>query len=106
MTVGIMPLEESLSARGKCSFKMLTYMACEVPVVVSPVGMNGEVLSLGCSGLAAETEQQWAEALAFLLDHPGERRAMGRIGRHVVDTHYSTRVLAPRLASILKSLAG
>lgn len=47
MTVGIMPLRDSILARGKCSFKMLTYMACSVPVVVSPVGMNKEILSLG-----------------------------------------------------------
>lgn len=103
MAVGIMPLQESLWARGKCSFKMLTYMACEVPVVVSPVGMNSEVLSLGCCGLPALSDRQWVDALASLLDHPDQRRTMGRTGRQIVEKHYSTRLLAPRFASILKS---
>ena len=46
MDIGIMPLEDSPWARGKCSFKMLQYMACGLPVVVSPVGMNAEVLAM------------------------------------------------------------
>ena len=37
MNVGLMPLEDSDWARGKCAFKMLLYMACGLPVVVTPV---------------------------------------------------------------------
>ena len=47
MSIGIMPLEDSAWARGKCSFKMFQYMACGIPVVVSPIGMNVKVLSMG-----------------------------------------------------------
>ncbi|MEJ0034464.1 MAG: hypothetical protein WDO15_30895 [Bacteroidota bacterium] len=43
-TVGIMPLRNTDWERGKCSFKMLQYMACEIPVVISPVGMNTDVM--------------------------------------------------------------
>jgi len=42
-------------ARGKCSFKMLQYMACGIPVVVSPVGMNENVLAMGEIGMGATT---------------------------------------------------
>jgi glycosyltransferase involved in cell wall biosynthesis len=35
LAVGIMPLPDTDWERGKCSFKMLLYMACGVPVVVS-----------------------------------------------------------------------
>ena len=45
--IGLMPLKDSEFQRGKCSYKMLTYMSCERPVVVSPVGMNADVLKMG-----------------------------------------------------------
>jgi hypothetical protein len=36
MNVGLMPLQDSEFARGKCGFKMLSYMAVGLPVIVSP----------------------------------------------------------------------
>ena len=56
MDVGLMPLPDSPWTRGKCAFKMLQYMACAVPVVVSPVGMNADVLALGELGFGAATD--------------------------------------------------
>ena len=106
MTVGIMPLADSGWERGKCSLKMLLYMACEVPAVVSPVGTNAEVLARGHVGVGAMTEQQWVEALMRLLGDGGERERMGRAGRAVVREHYSVDVIAPRLAEHLRTIAG
>jgi glycosyltransferase involved in cell wall biosynthesis len=105
MTIGIMPVEDSLWARGKCSYKMLLYMACGVPVVVSPIGMNAEVLALGQVGIGPATPSAWTEALDFLLANASERDRMGRTGRKVVEQHYSLRMLAPRLASFLRAVA-
>ena len=63
MSVGIMPLADDVWARGKCAFKMLQYMAAGLPVVVSPVGMNHDVLEKGDVGFAAGSPEQWYEAL-------------------------------------------
>ncbi|MEM2352378.1 MAG: glycosyltransferase family 4 protein [Thermoproteota archaeon] len=106
LTIGIMPLADTEWERGKCSYKMLLYMACGIPVVVSPVGMNAEVLSLGNFGYAANTESEWYDALtALLLMNEKERRRMGLIGRDVVQRYFSIEVLAPRLAQELKRVA-
>jgi glycosyltransferase involved in cell wall biosynthesis len=105
MTVGLMPLANTPWAHGKCSFKMLTYMACAVPVVVSPVGMNADVLAEGEMGVAAVTTAEWVDALCDLLDSAEVRRAMGREGRRVAEESFSVRVLAPRLAALLKGVA-
>ncbi len=102
MSVGIMPLDNSEWARGKCSFKMLQYMACGLPVVVSPVGMNAEVLAIGAAGIGACTNDDWVDALLGLLTNEDARTRMGSAGRQIVMEHYSVRVIAPRLASFLR----
>lgn len=104
LSIGLMPLEDSLWARGKCSFKMLTYMACALPVVVSPVGMNSEVLALGKSGLAATSSDDWLQAMDSLLRSDAERTRMGAVGRQVVQRHYSRAVISARLAGLLHGL--
>jgi glycosyltransferase involved in cell wall biosynthesis len=104
-TIGIMPLADSSWERGKCSFKMLLYMACEVPVVVSPVGMNADVLARGRVGLGAASEDDWVQALLWLLDDAGERQRMGEQGRRIVQDRYSVDTIAPRLARHLCAIA-
>jgi glycosyltransferase involved in cell wall biosynthesis len=105
MTIGIMPIEDSELSRGKCSFKMLLYMACRIPVVVSPFGMNREVLGQGEVGLGASDTDQWVECLESLLDDESERIRMGAEGRRVVLERYSVDVLAGRLAETLLAVA-
>lgn len=102
MAVGLMPLEDTPWARGKCSFKLLTYMACGVPVVASPVGMNVEVLSAG-GGLAARGRDEWIDAIESLLRDKAAARQAGEKGREAVLRDYSLRAVTPRLARILRS---
>ena len=104
MTVGIMPLTDSVWTWGKCSFKMLQYMACGVPVVVSPVGVNSRVLSLGAVGLGASTQKEWIAALVGLLEDKKQRVNMGKNGRSIVEDYFSIDVIAPRLARHLRDL--
>jgi glycosyltransferase involved in cell wall biosynthesis len=106
MTVGIMPIEDSLWSRGKCSYKMLLYMSCGIPVIVSPVGMNAEVLAQGRVGFGPKSIREWTEALDALLESPEEAQTMGVAGRQVVEEHYALHVLAPKLISFLRTIAG
>ncbi len=106
MTVGIMPLHDTPWERGKCSYKMLLYMACGLPVVVSPVGMNREVLELGEVGLAAHDDDEWVSALNGLLGNPARAQEMGSMGRQVIVEHFALRVLAIQLARYFRSFDG
>ncbi len=101
--VGLMPLPDNPWTRGKCSYKMLQYMACEIPVVVSPVGMNREVLSLGSVGLAASSQNDWVDALSTLYKKGG---TLGQAGRAVVVEHFSLEKLTPQLARYFQHLGG
>jgi len=103
--IGIMPLEDSLWARGKCSYKMLTYMACGLPVVGSPVGMNKEILSLEKVGHSASGQDEWIDSLVHLLDDKNCSEQLGRNGRAFVESQYSLNAIAPKFAEIIKTYA-
>jgi glycosyltransferase involved in cell wall biosynthesis len=100
--IGIMPLSDDEHTRGKCSFKMLQYMAMGIPVVVSPVGMNNEVLSKGDVGIAA-SDYQWEEALEILIQDHVIRNKMGQNGKAVIDLYYSKKVVLHKLEEVFKS---
>jgi len=106
MSIGLMPMEDSLWSRGKCSYKMLLYMACGVAVAVSPVGMNNEVLSVGNVGFGPKSDAEWSDSLTSLLDNPVKAKEMGQAGRKVVEENYSLRSLTPRFAGYLRKFAG
>lgn len=106
LTVGLMPLEDDPWTRGKCAFKMLQYMACGAAVVVSPVGMNADVLAMASVGHAARNIAQWEEATVALLRDPAGAAQMGAEGRRVVEEHFSARVVAQRLADIFYEVSG
>jgi glycosyltransferase involved in cell wall biosynthesis len=102
MDIGLMPLRDGPWERGKCSFKMLQYMACGAVPVVSPVGMNVDVLARGPVGLAASGTAAWTDALVSLVDDAQARRAMANTARAVVEEHYSVSALTPRVAKALR----
>ena len=106
MAIGIMPLDDTVVSRGKCSFKMLLYMACGIPVVVSSIGMNVEVLQKGCVGYGASGIQDWVVYLDELIRKPEMRVRMGCLGREIILQYYSVDVLASRLAEILFAVSG
>jgi len=101
MDIGIMPLEDSDWSRGKCSFKMLQYMACGIPVVVSPVGMNTELLSMGSIGIGAVSNNAWEDALITLLSNLDLSQKMGIAGRQVVVDSFSVAKITPQIANVL-----
>jgi hypothetical protein len=106
MSIGLMPLADNVWCNGKCSYKMLCYMAAGLPVVVTAAGMNREVLAMGEVGLSAGCEQQWVDALTALLSDADLRQRMGAAGRVVVEERFSLQRLAKQYAVVFHSLGG
>lgn len=103
--IGVMPLDDSPWEQGKCSFKLIQYMACGLPVVASPVGMNRDVVIPGHNGLLATDTQAWIAALDQLVRNPASAAAMGEAGRRAAEEHFSVEAQAPRLAAWLRQAA-
>ena len=87
--VGLMPLEDDPWAKGKCAFKALQYMALGIPALVSPVGMNTEVVEEGRNGNVCATSEQWEASLRRLLADPALRQQMGLHARQTIEQRYS-----------------
>jgi glycosyltransferase involved in cell wall biosynthesis len=105
MTVGLMPLPDTDWARGKCSFKMLQYMSCGLPVIVSPVGMNASILAMGEIGLQAKNENDWYHALTELYLDPKCCKALGQNGRKIVEENFSVEVVSKKIAEIMYGIS-
>ncbi|HMO57642.1 MAG TPA: glycosyltransferase family 4 protein [Roseiflexaceae bacterium] len=104
MNVGIMPLPDTPWTRGKCSFKMLQYMACALPVVVSPVGMNAELLASDTIGMGVVSSDDWYDAIATLYADRDMAAIYGRRGRAIVEQRYSVDVVSACLAGLFAGL--
>lgn len=102
--IGLMPLSDDPWTNGKCAYKLLQYMAAEVPFVASAVGMNVEVANGNTTGFAVRSEWEFAEKLLKLLEDKALRRQMGKAGRAFVEKHYTVEVIADKLAVLLKNL--
>lgn len=97
--IGIMPLPDNEWTRGKGGYKLLQYMACGIPCVASPVGVNTEIMQDGFNGFLVRNEEEWVEKLSLLIENPGLRRKMGKRGRVIAEEKYSIK------ANISKFLA-
>ena len=98
--VGIMPLPDTPWARGKCGFKLIQYMACGLPVVASPVGVNSEIVEHGKNGFLASCIEDWVSFLTKLRNDKILRTSMGNYGRKEVENNYCLQVTAPRLIEL------
>ena len=98
--VGLMPLEDDPWAQGKCAFKALQYMALGVPPLVSPVGMNPEVVQDGQNGYVCATPADWERRLRQLLADPGLRQRLGQAARATVEARYSVRANTPNFLAL------
>lgn len=103
--VGIMPLPDEPWARGKCGFKLIQYMACGLPVVASPVGVNSDIVTDEINGFLATSTDEWVRALKRLQSDAGLKRRMGEAGRQRVEARYSLQVTAPRMVRLLETIA-
>lgn len=100
--IGIMPLEDSPWEKGKCSYKLIQYMACGIPVVASPVGMNTEVVSEGHNGFLAKDAADWFNALEELSNGKDKCRTFGSSGRQLIERSFTVQSQLEKLVTLLR----
>jgi glycosyltransferase involved in cell wall biosynthesis len=101
--IGIMPLPDDEWSRGKCGLKALSYLACGIPAVVSPVGVNAEVITHGMNGFLAASDEEWLASLELLVADPSLRVKLGTAGRELVISKYSVAANAGKYLAVFEA---
>jgi len=103
--IGIMPLPDSEWAKGKCGLKGLQYMALGIPTIMSPVGVNSEIIKDGENGFLAGSNEEWVQKLSLLIDSFELRKKIGAAGYKTVEDRYSVNANRGLYLNYLKNLS-
>ena len=102
MDIGIMPLEPDAWSEGKCGFKLIQYLACGIPAVADPIGVNKEIIEHNRNGFLCYSAADWESSLtALLLDHELRAR-FGKRGREHIVTRYSIQSQKQKFLSLFE----
>jgi glycosyltransferase involved in cell wall biosynthesis len=102
--IGIMPLPDDEWAKGKCGLKGLSYMACGVTTIMSPVGVNNDIIENGTNGYLASSEEEWINYLSLLIEDAELRKRIGENARNTIEKKYSVNANKELYLNELKSL--
>lgn len=103
--IGLMPLTQSERAKGKCAYKALEFMSVGTPCVISPVGMNAEVVEDGVNGFLAASPEEWTQKLERLIVDSDLRRRMGEAARETIRKRYAHDVQYPAFKRVMELVA-
>jgi glycosyltransferase involved in cell wall biosynthesis len=102
--IGLYPVLDNEFNRHKCGLKALEYMAMQIPVIISPVGANKDIVAEGIDGYHANDTKEWVDALEKLITDPNQRKKFGQAGRRKIKKQYSISESARKLAGIIEAL--
>lgn len=103
--IGVVPHQvDGVWNKGKTSMKILEYMACAVPSVVSAFGEMPYIVKDGVNGFTAVSEDEWVEKLTLLLGDKALRERLGRAGQQTVSEHYSFDAIVPKIIAAIHSV--
>ncbi|MDD2984529.1 MAG: glycosyltransferase [Crocinitomicaceae bacterium] len=102
INIGVMPLKDDAWAEGKCGFKGLQYMALQIPTIMSPVGVNKEIVESGVNGFLASSPEEWKIILEDLIQNPTKRIEIGLAGKLTIDERYSVLANRPKYLALFR----
>jgi hypothetical protein len=96
------PLAERTSAASELVLQEVMYAG--VPPVVLAAGSPGRIVAHGETGLVATDADGYAAALAYLHEHPEERRRLGAAAHRHAVAHWSPSAVGERWAAVYETL--
>ena len=98
--IGLMPLTSDKWSEGKCGFKLIQYLALGIPAIASNVGVNSVIIDHNSTGIMCNTDKEWKDGLAKLLDDFSLRSQMGARGRDQIVENFSVAAVRGRFIDL------
>ena len=102
LDVGIMPLHDFDFDKGKCAYKLIQFMACGIPVIASPVGVNSEIIQEGFNGFLVHEANDWKKHINYFIQNPDQIKILGEQARQTILKKYTLQVQYPILKKLLE----
>jgi glycosyltransferase involved in cell wall biosynthesis len=104
--VGIAAFDTFSFPRTSCPLKILEYLAMETIVIATDIPFNRELLSYGdCIFLIpSNSPENIAEAIEYVYKNKEALKRMGKIGRTIVEQHYTWESKAKDVVAFIEEL--
>jgi glycosyltransferase involved in cell wall biosynthesis len=103
LSLGLMPLGDTLFNQGKCGFKLIQYMACGIPTISTPLQANVKI-NRGNNNLFANDNNEWYEKMNYFINNIELFKKTGYENIETVRKYYSTENNSKLLISIISKL--
>ena len=100
--VGIMPLDNTKWEKGKCGYKILQYYSYALPVIVSPVGFNKEIVKENITGYFAKSKNDWKKYIIELKTNKLKLNRMGSNGYEFLRKNFNSKIWEKKYIKLLE----
>lgn len=98
-------IQSSEFFQSKSEIKYALAGACQVPLVVSPIGIYQSIITHGVNGFFARTSDEWDDCLCQLIQNPHLSKAVGLKAYEDVQVNYSLRRAVKDYFDLFTSIA-
>lgn len=100
LDIGLLPLADDESARGKSPMKAIQYLACAVPVVGNIVGATSYILK-PTNSISVDAPDQWVAAINKLVRDISLKKQMGLSARKMAEDHFDRNKVGHQFISLV-----
>ena len=104
MDIGLFPLYRTQDLKTRGSLKARIYMAGGVVAACQNWGDSTQLIRHRQNGVLAGTPDEWVAELAWLIDHPAERRAIAARGLETIRSNFTRAACFAKLAAVLENV--
>lgn len=102
--IGLYPLPNETWVLGKSGLKALQYMALGIPTIATNIGANSRIITHGENGFLVNKNNEWVNALVFLIKNIEKRKAIGQKSINTVQEKFSINSTAKIYLAVLNGV--